>query len=367
MAGQTIDPKTGKLVQPGSKKPKASDPSNLPPAYSGPIETDEQYAARVGKTVEQVRADRDAMLAARPVEMLGGAAGAGAGISSASAASNAGQADAIRKSQELASQMAADLASRQAAREGQARAEAARVAAQGARDALGPAPTIDMGLADRNVGRLDESLAANREVLDRILNAPSVADRLGKQTLRTQLALARSAAGGPGAVADALTQAQAQAPEIQAVATQGAIQEKQALLGTAGQVAGQITDAELGRRQQDIGIAAANQNSATTVLQEVARLTGTQLELDQRSQELIGQMARDFAAIDYNWAQLSVQQQDAYFDRLVTQYGIDKNFAAQMKAIAAQKSVGPLDIFNGVVGLIGGAASIGAAAAGKPG
>lgn len=238
-------------------------------------------------------------------------------------------------------------------------------AADQAAAALGPAPEIDMGLADRNVGRLEDSLAANKEVLDRLLNGPSTAERLGQQTLKTQLALARSAAGGPGAVADALMNAQAQAPELQAQATQQAVSEEQARLSTAGQVAGQITNAELGRRQQDIGVAQANLGAATTVLQEVSRLTGTQLELDMRQQELVGQMARDMAAQDFNWAQLSVQQQDAYFSRMVQVYGIDKNFEAQIRAIAAQKSIGPLDVFNGIVGVIGSGATIGAAAAGK--
>jgi hypothetical protein len=273
-------------------------------------------------------------------------------------------------------------------------------AAGAAGAALGPAPTIDMGLADRGVGKLDESIAANqrvleqamagpdltqaREVLDQLLNGPNTAERLGQQTLKTQLALARSAAGGPGAVSDALNSAMQAAPELQATATQQAVAEmdqRRAAAGNlatsigniqnnatsnAGQVAGQITNAELGKRQQDIGIAQANQGAATTVLQEVSRLTGTQLELDQRNQELIGQMARDMAAQSFNWASLSVQQQDAYFSRLVQTYGIDKNFEAQLRAIAAQKSIGAIDVFNGIVGLIGGAATIGAAAAGKP-
>lgn len=275
-----------------------------------------------------------------------------------------------------------------------------QTAASAAAAALGPAPTVDMGLADRNLGKLDESLAANKEVLDKalagpdqsgsravldeLLNGESTAQRLGAQTLKAQLAMAKSAAGGPGAVADAFLNAQNTAPEIQAQATQQAVAERQQRLTAAGGVASgisateneatsiagnvgaNITNAELGRRQQDVQIAQKNTDAATTVLGEVSRLTGTQLELDQRNKELIGQMARDMAAQDFNWAQLSAQQQDAYFNRLVQTYGIDKNFEAQIKAIAAQKSIGAIDVFNGVMGLVGGAATVGAAALGKP-
>lgn len=344
-------------------------------------------------TPEQ-QAEHDRMLAARPVAMLGGAAGAGAGIGSASAAQNV-----------VTSEMVADMQARARAQAEEqysklgAHPVTPQAAAGNASAALGPAPQVDMGLADRGVGRLDESINANksvldqalhgpdltqaRSVLDQLLNGPNTAERIGQQTLKTQLALARSAAGGPGAVADALMNAQAQAPELQAQAAQSATAEtmqrteaagnlatsigniQNNATSTAGQVAGQITNAELGKRQQDIGVAQANQSAAVTVLQEVSRLTGTQLELDQRNQELIGQMARDMAAQSFNWASLGVQAQDAYFSRMVQVYGIDKNFEAQIKQIAAGKSIGPLDVFNGIVGVVGGAASVATAAIGK--
>lgn len=231
-----------------------------------------------------------------------------------------------------------------------------------ARDAVGPAPTVDMGLADRGYGAFQESLDMSREVLDRLLNAPSVTKAIGDQALSSQLAIARSARGGPGAVASAMDQAQAAAPGVTQQAALSASSEELARTSAAGQVASSFAQAALGGRQQDIGVATANQNAAVNVMQQVTALTGTQLNLDQQNQELIGQMARDFASLDYNWAALSYEQQNKEFDRWVTVYGIDKNFAAQIKAISASKQIGPMDVFNGIVGVLGAGATVTTAA-----
>lgn len=367
-----------------SKTPAAAAP---PPAFTTFVPG--SAAEQPRNPAEEIAYQR--MLASRPAAVVGGVAGTGAGIGVLGA-----QADANTQARLAGREETTRLGAEDYLADLNKPRKTAQEAAKSARDAIGPAPTIDMGLADRGVGKLDESIAANqsvleqalagpdltgaRAVLDQLLNGPSTAERLGQQTLKTQLALARSAAGGPGAVSDALMNAQAQAPELQAQATQQAVTEmdqRRAAAGdiatsigniqntatsTAGQVAGQITNAELGKRQQDIGIAQANQGAAVTVLQEVARLTGTELELDQRNQELIGQMARDMAAQSFNWASLGVQAQQAYFAQMIQMYGIDKNFEAQIEAIAANKSIGPLDVFNGIVGVVGAAAGVGAAA-----
>lgn len=240
-------------------------------------------------------------------------------------------------------------------------------AADQAADAVGPAPRVDMGLADRRLGEYQESLGMSREVIDRLLNGPSTSERLGSQVLRSQLAVARSARGGPGAVQQALSTAQQQAPELQAVATEQARQEELAKLTAAGNVASNFAQAALGARGQDVNIAGKNVDSGLAVKDMVTRLTGTQLELDQRNTELIGQMARDLAALQFDWAQLTEQQASAALDRYLQIYGIDKNYAAQIKAIEAQGKITSKDILNGIIGVVASGASVGAAAAGKPG
>jgi hypothetical protein len=206
----------------------------------------------------------------------------------------------------------------------------------------------------------------SREVIDRLLNGPSTSERLGGQVLRSQLALARSARGGPGAVQQALSQAQQQAPEMQAMATEQARQEELSKLTAAGNVASNFAQAALGARGQDVNIAGKNVDSGLAVKDMVARLTGTQLELDQRNTEMIGQMARDLAALQFDWASLTAQQASAALDRYLQIYGIDANYRVQIKALEAAGKITSKDILNGIIGVVGSGAAVGAAAAGKP-
>jgi hypothetical protein len=287
-----------------------------------------------------------------------------------------------------------------------------QTAADQARTALGPAPKIDMGVADRQQGTVDSALGLSRQVvnaalapqdttalsqatadaravLDQMLNGPNTAERIGSQTLRTQLALARSAAGGPGAVQDALRNAQAQAPELEAQAAQSGTQEtlaRQAAAGnvatalgttalggmqqetnrinSAAQAASGFAQGALGAKGQDIEIAKSNQSAASNLLNDVAQTTGVQLNIDQQNQELIGQMARDANATDFNWGSLDQQTQEKEFDRWVSVYGIDQAAAAQIKAAAVANKRSVMDY---VMGIVGSVATVGAAAAGKKG
>jgi hypothetical protein len=271
-------------------------------------------------------------------------------------------------------------------------------AAEQARNALGPAPTIDQGLADRARGQvtqavqqagqvvgqaltpigqkgLDKSVTAARSVLDQALMGPDTTARIGAQTLRNQLALARSASGGAGGVQEAMRNAQFAAPEMLSQASDAGIREQQAKLGIASQQTGQLTQAELGRQQnqnqrlataaqaagvsaqaaqgargQDIEIAKSNQEAANNLLNNVNQLTGGQLQLNQQNQELLGQMARDLAAQQFDWSKLDAQTQDAEFERWVKTYGIDVAAAAQIKAAAENNDKGVMDYLMPIIG-----------------
>lgn len=231
-------------------------------------------------------------------------------------------------------------------------------AADQAEDALGRRPNVQMGLADRRNREFNESLGMSREVMDRLLNGPSTAERLGSQTLRSQMALARSASGGPGAVAGAMRQAFAGAPELQAQATEQAVAEEMQKLNTAGNVASNFAQAALGARGQDIDIAKKNVDSGLAVMGMIADLTGTQLELDQRNTELLGQMGRDLAAQPFDWGSLDAETTMGVLDNYLEVYGIDSTTAAQLKELARSGKIEPKDIFNGLVGAGGAAASI---------
>lgn len=276
-------------------------------------------------------------------------------------------------------------------------------AAEQARTALGPAPTIDQNLADRNSGRVsqavqqagkvvDQALApvgqknvnsamsAARNVLDQALNGPDTTARIGAQTLRNQLALARSASGGAGGVQEAMRNAQFAAPELLAQASDAGIREQQAKLGIASQQTGQLAQTALGQQQnttqrlgvaaqaagtsaqaaqgqrgQDIEIAKANLDAGTNLANQISQLTGQQLQLNQQNQELLGNMAKDLAKTQFDYSQLDAQTQDAEFERWIKAYGIDVAAAAQIRAAAQANEKGVMDYLMPIIGGLGAA------------
>lgn len=224
-------------------------------------------------------------------------------------------------------------------------------AAGSAAGALGPAATVDQSLADRGLGGFQDAQSSSRAVLDKLMNGPSTAGRIGSQVLRNQLSLARSAAGGPGAVQEAMRQAQFAAPELQAQAAQSAVQEDLAKTQAAGQVAIQQGQNELGARGQDIDVAKSNQAAGMRLTDNIAQLTGQQLNINQQNQELLGRMFTDMAKQDFEWGKLNAEQQQAELERWAKVYGIDQTVMAQLKVAAlANPEKGFLDYALPVIG-----------------
>ncbi len=197
----------------------------------------------------------------------------------------------------------------------------------------------------------------------------------------------RSAAGGPGAVQEALRNAQFAAPELEAQAAQqgtaetlqrtqaagnitanlqntaiGAQQNETSRIQAASGAAAGFAQGALGSRAQDIDIAKSNQQASTALLNNITELTGQTLQIDQKNQELIGQMFRDAAALNFDWAKLSAQDQEAAFDRYVQIYHIDTAAAAQIKAAMLQAAAGKKGFMDYAVPIIGAGATVGSQA-----
>lgn len=227
-----------------------------------------------------------------------------------------------------------------------------------ARTALGAAPTVDMGVANGGLSTYDQAYARSNQVLDTLMNG-STTDRIGGQTLRNQLALARSAAGGAGAAQQALSQAQAAAPELLAQAAQSGTQEKLQSAQAAGNISSANQANALTARGQNVDIAKSNQAAGLRVLDNVAQLTGQQLQLDQANQELVGRMFTDMSRQNFDWSSLDAAQQQQELERWIKVYGIDQNVAAQLKVAASAK--GDKGILDSVIPIVGGLAQLGAA------
>jgi hypothetical protein len=233
-----------------------------------------------------------------------------------------------------------------------------QTAANQAGAALGPASTVDQGLADRGLADYNSAQGASRQVLDQLMNGPSTTARIGSQVLRNQLALARSAPTAGGAQM-ALQNAQAQAPELQAQAAQSAVAENVQRQQAAGQIAQGQTQNALGARGQDVDIAKSNQSAGMRLQDNISQLTGQQLQLNQQNQELLGRMFTDMSKQDFDWSKLSADAQQAELDRWVKVYGIDQSVAAQIKVAAAAK--GDKGILDYAIPIVGALAQLGTA------
>lgn len=214
------------------------------------------------------------------------------------------------------------------------------------RDAL--TPVIDPAL-ERNQ-EVDRAFAMSQDLYNRVLNAPSQVKLAGDQALSNQLALARSARGGPGAVQEALGQAQQAAPGLLQQTQQAAIAEEQqrnqaaqGALGIYSAVAGNTAD-------RATAIATANQGAGLHVLDNLTTLTGQEMQFDANQTAVIGQLARDFMNNAQAFEGMSVQMQIAQWRDITERYGIDKTYDAAIKQIAAKQNVGPLDALKMVLG-----------------
>lgn len=110
---------------------------------------------------------------------------------------------------------------------------------------------LNQALAPQNQAALLQANADARALLDQMLNGPNTADRIGSQVLRNQLALARSASGGPGAVQEALRGAENASPELEATAADAATRETLARQQAAAGITGALQQSALGQQQNE--------------------------------------------------------------------------------------------------------------------
>lgn len=225
------------------------------------------------------------------------------------------------------------------------------------RDAL--TPVVDPSLAENS--ETDRALAMSQDLVDRVLNTPLQTKQLADQALSNQLLIARSARGGAGATQNAMDTALGQAPELLRQGSQQSINEQVTRAGAAGQAASIYAGVAGNSADRAVRIAQGNQQAGTAVLQNLTQLSGQDLQFDQAKMQVVGQLARDFFQNAQQFAQMDTQKQIAQWGNMVTTYGIDKNFDAAVRKIAADENIGPLDAFKLI---IGGAAAAGAIAKG---
>lgn len=217
----------------------------------------------------------------------------------------------------------------------------------------GGPPQIDPGVAGAGTPLAQDALGLTQTMIDDILSAPSIAKEVGERALRHQLSIARGVRGGPGAAAAATDQALQAAPAVAADAATAATQEQTQRQQTAAGLAGTFVQGALGFQGQDVDIAQANLDAGTSFNNMLVQASGMQLQADQQQLATMGQFARDFATLEFDWAQLDADTQLRIFDNWVKIYGIDQQTATAIKVAAKNNETGPLDWITGIAGAVG--------------
>lgn len=220
-------------------------------------------------------------------------------------------------------------------------------------------PVVDPSLAEND--ETDRALSMSQDLVDRVLNTPLQTKQLADEALSNQLLVARSARGGAGATQSAMDTALGQAPELLRAASQQSINEQVTRAGAAGQAASIYAGVAGNSADRAVRIAQGNQAAGLSVMSNLTALTGQDLQFDQAKMATVGQLARDYFNNAAQFANMSTQLQIAQWANITQKYGIDKNFDAAVKKIAADENIGPLDAFKL---LLGGAAAAGSIAAG---
>ena len=173
-----------------------------------------------------------------------------------------------------------------------------------------------------------------QELLDRVLGGPSTARAVAEQMAAEQRAQALSARGGPGAVQAAQQQAAANTPKLQQQAALSAIQEEQARTQVAAGLTGQQAQTAIASEQNDIRIQEANQQAATSLINNIASLKAVEANITSTEKVALGQLQRDLAAWKTQneavWAQMTSEDRRAFLAQTTQMYGIDKNSATAL-------------------------------------
>lgn len=218
-------------------------------------------------------------------------------------------------------------------------------------------PVVDPNIA--RSAETDRALALSEDLVDRVLNAPSQAQQLGDQALSDSLAMTRGARGGAGAVQNAQMNAEQNRPAILRDTAQAVIQEQTARAAAAGQAASIYAGVAGGNADRDATIRMANQTAGGNVISNLVAMTGQDYQFASEQRQQIGNLTAEFYRNAQQYAALDVQQQMAQWEALVQTYGIDKTFEAQIRQIAEQNKVGPLEAFKMVLGGVADVASLG--------
>lgn len=244
---------------------------------------------------------------------------------------------------------------------------------------------IDQGTLDPYREQRSIANAEMKGLLDRIYSTPSVqalspeerralAAEYEDRAMQQQLSVGRSA-GSLAGIQQGIEGAMEQAPQLAQAAQSSARAEASSILadrnaqfrseldryaqasGVTQQLGGMANQAfgdesQLAVQQAQIGLG---------VSQELARMTGVELELDQRQRENLGRLASDLESLDLQAMNLTQQAQQQFMDAIVKMYGIDQATYAAIRAASISNGSSALQTFATIANVV---ATVGGVVAG---
>jgi hypothetical protein len=185
-------------------------------------------------------------------------------------------------------------------------------------------------------------------VLEAINNLPTDPSSIYDRMLSTQLAQAQSVQGGVAAQRGAAAQALKGAPAVYAQAEEQARANQVERANLLARAAESLNDDDLSLVQQSL-------NAAESIMATDSQLAQFAAQLDSTEQMQFGALMLELQNIymqnEAQFAAMNVEEQIAFLNAKVQEYGIDQQLSGIMAQIRAGGRITARDVFSGFLGL----------------
>jgi hypothetical protein len=231
----------------------------------------------------------------------------------------------------------------------------------------------DYGLSDEARGYQREGLQQQRMLLERMLgfDPNQYATQFADQALARTIAAGRSGPGGFAAQQAGMFAANEQAPALYAEGARTAAGLENQRLQAAAGVAKSFGELGTMTRGQDETRAQFDATLPLELAKAMTNATQGQVAMNEQESQRFADVYMNFAQLQATYAGMSSTEQIAWWDREMTDKGLDQQWRMFKDELAAQGKITAKDILGGVFSLGGaaitGGGSILAARAGRPG
>jgi hypothetical protein len=218
----------------------------------------------------------------------------------------------------------------------------------------------DYGLSDEARGYQREGLQQQRMLLEQMLgfDPNQYATQFADQALARTIAAGRSGPGGFAAQQAGMFAANEQAPALYAEGARAAAGLENQRLQAAAGVAKSFGELGTMTRGQDETRAQFDATLPLELAKAMTNATQGQVAMNEQESQRFADIYMNFAQLQATYAGMSSQEQMAWWDREMTEKGLDQQWNMFKQELAAQGKITAKDILGGVFSL-GGAAITG--------